>query len=340
MTLSYLPGKVLARSRGLVYPVLDAATRTVQVRLEFPNPGLQLKPEMYADVELESDLGQRLVVPETAVLAKQARGTSSSWTAATERSSRAKSASGCVCRRPSKSLAGLAEGERIVTSGNFLVDSESRLKAGPGKCGPARPVGVAGGRDEGAVMVERIIEFSAHNKFIVLVLTVVAVGMGLYAMQNVPLDAIPDLFGHPGHPSTRAGTEARTSWRTRSPIRSSPPFWGAPKVKSIRGLSDFGFSYVYIISRNGTDIYWARSRTLEYLSKIMPRLPEGVRNRAGAGRHRRRVGLSVRPGRSERSPRPRRTALLPGLVPALLAAKHSRRRRSRFESAASRNSIR
>jgi Cu(I)/Ag(I) efflux system membrane protein CusA/SilA len=56
---------------------------------------------------------------------------------------------------------------------------------------------------------------------------------------------------------------------------------GAPKVKAIRGFSDFGFSYVYIIFQDGTDIYWARSRTLEYLSKILPRLPEGVRTELG-----------------------------------------------------------
>ena len=52
---------------------------------------------------------------------------------------------------------------------------------------------------------------------------------------------------------------------------------GAPKVKAVRGLSDFGFSYVYVIFEDGTDLYWARSRVLEYLSKIQPQLPEGVR---------------------------------------------------------------
>ena len=63
-------------------------------------------------------------------------------------------------------------------------------------------------------------------------------------------------------------------------------------MKDVRGFSDFGFSYVYIIFEEGTDIYWARSRTLEYLSKILPRLP-GCADRARAGRHRRRLGLPV-----------------------------------------------
>ena len=56
---------------------------------------------------------------------------------------------------------------------------------------------------------------------------------------------------------------------------------GAPRIKAIRGFSDFGFSYVYVIFEEGTDIYWARSRTLEYLSKIQPRLPEGVKTELG-----------------------------------------------------------
>ncbi|HYS05562.1 MAG TPA: efflux RND transporter periplasmic adaptor subunit [Candidatus Dormibacteraeota bacterium] len=128
MTLSYLPGKVLRGRVGLVYPVLDAATRTVQVRLEFPNPGLQLKPEMYADVELESDLGQRLIVPETAVLATGTRDivfVDRGDGAFEPREVRL----GLRLPEAVEVLAGLAEGERIVTSGNFLVDSESRLKA-------------------------------------------------------------------------------------------------------------------------------------------------------------------------------------------------------------------
>jgi RND family efflux transporter MFP subunit len=150
MTLAYLPGKVLHGRVGLVYPVLDAATRTVQVRLEFSNSGLQLKPEMYADVELESNLGPRLVVPETAVLATGTRdivfvdrgdGTFE------PREVRL----GLRLPEAVEVLAGLAEGERIVTSGNFLVDSESRLKAaleGAARPAPAPPASPEGGTKE------------------------------------------------------------------------------------------------------------------------------------------------------------------------------------------------
>ncbi len=129
-------------------------------------------------------------------------------------------------------------------------------------------------------MVEGIIEFSAHNKFIVLILTAVAVAMAIYTMQNVPLDAIPDLS------DTQVIVYSR--WDRSPDIMEDQVTYpiitallGAPKVKAIRGFSDFGFSYVYIIFQDGTDIYWARSRTLEYLSKILPRLPEGVQTEMG-----------------------------------------------------------
>jgi len=129
-------------------------------------------------------------------------------------------------------------------------------------------------------MVERIIEFSAHNKFLVLILTAVALAGALYAVRNVPLDAIPDLS------DTQVIVYSR--W-DRSPdiIEDQVTYpivtglLGAPKIKAIRGYSDFGFSYVYVIFQDGTDIYWARSRTLEYLSKILPVLPEGVRTELG-----------------------------------------------------------
>ena len=124
-------------------------------------------------------------------------------------------------------------------------------------------------------MIQRIIEFSAHNKFIVLVFTGVALIGAVWCMRNIPLDAIPDL--------SDTQVIVYTKW-DRSPdiIEDQVTYpiitamLGAPKVKAIRGFSDFGFSYVYIIFEDGTDIYWARSRTLEYLSKIQSLLPEGV----------------------------------------------------------------
>jgi copper/silver efflux system protein len=129
-------------------------------------------------------------------------------------------------------------------------------------------------------MIERIIAFSARNRFVVLSLTGAAIFAGIWSISHIALDALPDLS------DTQVIVYSR--W-DRSPdiIEDQVTYpvitamLGAPKVKAIRGFSDFGFSYVYVIFEEGTDLYWARSRTLEYLSKIQPRLPEGVRTELG-----------------------------------------------------------
>jgi Cu(I)/Ag(I) efflux system membrane protein CusA/SilA len=129
-------------------------------------------------------------------------------------------------------------------------------------------------------MISRIIEFAAANRLLVVLLTAVAVTGGLWSMRDLPLDAIPDLS------DTQVIIYSR--W-DRSPdiIEDQVTYpvvtamLGAPKVKSVRGFSDFGFSYVYVIFEEGTDIYWARSRTLEYLSAVVPRLPQGVATEIG-----------------------------------------------------------
>ena len=132
----------------------------------------------------------------------------------------------------------------------------------------------------------------------------------------------------PRSSSTRAGTAARTSSRTRSPIRSSPRCSARRRVKAIRGFSDFGFSYVYVIFEDGTDLYWARSRVLEYLSKITAAAAGRGEDRARPRRHQRGLGLPVRAGGPERaSTRSDELRSLPGLVPALRAPERARRRR-------------
>ncbi len=129
-------------------------------------------------------------------------------------------------------------------------------------------------------MINAIIEFSARNRFLVILLVAAAAGFGWWSMHHVPLDAIPDLS------DTQVILYSR--W-DRSPdiIEDQVTYplvtamLGAPKVRDVRGFSDFGFSYVYVIFEEGTDIYWARSRTLEYLSGVLPRLPKGVNTELG-----------------------------------------------------------
>lgn len=124
-------------------------------------------------------------------------------------------------------------------------------------------------------MIDRIIEFSAHHKFMVLLLVAAAVVFGLQSMKKTKLDAIPDLS------DTQVIVYAK--WdrspdiiedQVTYPIASA--LLGMPKVKDVRGFSDFGYSYIYIIFDEGTDLYWARSRTLEYLNSVTARLPKEV----------------------------------------------------------------
>jgi copper/silver efflux system protein len=129
-------------------------------------------------------------------------------------------------------------------------------------------------------MITRVIEFSARNRVLVLLLGAAAVACAVYVLREIRLDALPDLS------DTQVIIYSR--WdrspdiledQVTYPITSA--LLGAPKVKAVRGYSDFGFSYVYVIFEDGTDLYWARSRVMEYLSKIQPRLPEGVKTELG-----------------------------------------------------------
>src|SRR5262249_46171264 len=129
-------------------------------------------------------------------------------------------------------------------------------------------------------MIERIIDFCARHKFLVLILTAVAVVASLRLMREVPLDAIPDLSDTQVIIYTRWDrSPAVVEDQVTYPVVTA--LLGAPWVKAVRGFSDFGFSYVYVVFQDGTDIYWARSRVVEYLSKILPRLPEGARAEVG-----------------------------------------------------------
>ena len=125
-------------------------------------------------------------------------------------------------------------------------------------------------------MIERIIEYSARNPVVVILLVLGLLAWGLWAIWHVPLDAIPDL--------SDVQVIIFTEWMGRSPDLVEDQITypivtsllGAPRVRVVRGQSMFGMSFVYVIFEDGTDIYWARSRVLEYLSEVRERLPEGV----------------------------------------------------------------
>jgi Cu(I)/Ag(I) efflux system membrane protein CusA/SilA len=129
-------------------------------------------------------------------------------------------------------------------------------------------------------MVEKLIDFSVRNKYLVMIVVAFSLIAAVWSIQNIPLDAIPDL--------SDTQVTIYSKWdrspdmmedQVTYPIVSA--LLGAPKVKAVRAFSDFGYSYVYVVFKDGTDIYWARSRVMEYLSKVIPNLPEGVKTELG-----------------------------------------------------------
>src|SRR5271157_2851615 len=125
-------------------------------------------------------------------------------------------------------------------------------------------------------MLKGVIDFSLRNKFIVLLGTMALVLGGIYAVLNIPLDAIPDLSDvqvivYPEWPG-----EAPQIVQDQVTYPLTTKMLSVPKAKVVRGYSFYGFSFVYVIFADGTDPYWARSRVLEYLSGLSAQLPGNV----------------------------------------------------------------
>ncbi|MBK9333125.1 MAG: efflux RND transporter permease subunit [Ignavibacteria bacterium] len=125
-------------------------------------------------------------------------------------------------------------------------------------------------------MIEKIIDFSVNNRFIILIIYLGVIGYGVYSMINTPVDAIPDL--------SENQVIIWTEWMGRSPqiiedqitYPLTTSLQGMAKVKAVRSQSMFGMSFIYVIFEDDADIYWARSRVLEKLSQVQSSLPEGV----------------------------------------------------------------
>jgi len=125
-------------------------------------------------------------------------------------------------------------------------------------------------------MLQRIIDFSLKNKFIVLLVTIALVFGGIYAVKNIPLDAIPDLSDVQVIIYTEWPGQAPQIVQDQVTYPITTKMLSVPQAKVVRGYSFYGFSFVYVIFADGTDPYWARSRVLEYLSGLSGRLPAGV----------------------------------------------------------------
>ncbi len=125
-------------------------------------------------------------------------------------------------------------------------------------------------------MITSIINASLRNRFLVIVATVIAVAAGLWSMKNTPLDAIPDLSDVQVIVFTEYPGQAPQVVEDQVTYPLTTAMLAVPSAKVVRGYSFFGFSFVYIIFEDGTDMYWARSRVLEYLNYVSSRLPNGV----------------------------------------------------------------
>ena len=130
-------------------------------------------------------------------------------------------------------------------------------------------------------MITAIIQWSIHNRFFVLLATLMVVGGGLYSIKNTPVDAIPDLSDVQVIIKTSYPGQAPQVVEDQVTYPLTTAMLSVPGAKTVRGFSFFGDSYVYIIFEDSPDIYWARSRVLEYLSQVIPSLPTAAKPQLG-----------------------------------------------------------
>ena len=130
-------------------------------------------------------------------------------------------------------------------------------------------------------MIGGIIRWSVHNRLLVLIATFILVGWGLYAVKNTPVDAIPDLSDVQVIIKTNYPGQAPQVVQDQVTYPLTTAMLSVPGALTVRGYSFFGDSFVYVIFDEDTDLYWARSRVLEYLSQVAPSLPENARPQLG-----------------------------------------------------------
>ena len=140
-------------------------------------------------------------------------------------------------------------------------------------------------------MINYIITASLRDKFQVILVAVLLVVAGVWALKNTPLDAIPDLSDVQVIVLTKYPGQAPQVVEDQVTYPLTTSMLSVPKAKTVRGYSFFGLSFVYIIFEDGTDMYWARSRVLEYLNFVSSRLPKEVTPNLGPDVHRCWLGI-------------------------------------------------
>ena len=131
------------------------------------------------------------------------------------------------------------------------------------------------------MLINNIIKKSIESKFMIVIIMILSVFFGVKELTKTPLDALPDLSDVQVVVKTNYSGQAPKLVEDQITYPLSIAMLSVPKAKTVRGFSFFGDSYVYIIFEDGTDIYWARSRVLEYLNQVSDKLPEGVKTSIG-----------------------------------------------------------
>ena len=217
-------------------------------------------------------------------------------------------------------MSGIQDGDSVVVNGNFLIDAESNLQSAlKGLTAPPA--------DGGTPMIARLIAWSARNLMLVLIATAFAVVGGVWALTTLPLDAIPDLSDTQVIVYTEFPGQAPQVVEDQVTYPLTTSMLTVPRSKVVRGFSFFGVSFVYVIFEDGTDIYWARSRVLEYLNAAGKRLPAGVTPTLGPDAT--GVGWVYQYAVVAQEQIPRRAALAAGLGDPLRAGQGRGRRRGR-----------
>ena len=130
-------------------------------------------------------------------------------------------------------------------------------------------------------MIEGIIRWSVSNRFLVVLLSLILAAGGIYVMVNTPVDAIPDLSDVQVIVKTTYPGQAPQVVEDQVTYPLTTAMLSVPGAQTVRGYSMFGDSYVYVIFEDGTDLYWARSRVLEYLNQVAGQLPSSAKPALG-----------------------------------------------------------
>ena len=260
------PERTFPGTVALVYPHLNPATRTVRVRIELANPHLLLKPDMYAEAEIDTSGGDAvLAVPDSAVIDSGER----QIVLVDKGEGRFEPRAVQLGRR----------GAGYVEIRDGLKEQRKRRDLGkfPDRCGEQSQIGAAvADQCRSRAMIEQIIGASARNLMLVLIGTAFVVVAGIYAVLHTPLDALPDLSDTQVIVYTEYPGQAPQVVEDQVTYPLASAMLTVPKSRVVRGFSYFGVSFIYVIFEDGTDIYWARSRVLEYLNAAARGLPSGV----------------------------------------------------------------